>query len=76
MDDKEKKLMRFGALIVAAVVAYMFVTVWVKPVVDNTTFMVGMAMLIIGYYWGSSKGSQDKNDLLKLKKPAQFGDSQ
>jgi len=65
MDDKEKKLMRFGALIVAAVVAYMFVTIWVSPVVDNTTFMVGMAMLIIGYYWGSSKGSQDKNDLLK-----------
>lgn len=65
MFDKEKTLMVFAAGIVAAVILYMFITVWFKPVVDNTTFMVGMGMLILGYYWGSSKGSQDKNDLIK-----------
>ncbi len=65
MFDKEKKLMVFAAGIVSSVILYMFITVFVKPLVDNTTFMVGMGMLILGYYWGSSKGSQDKNELIK-----------
>jgi hypothetical protein len=63
--DKEKRLMTFGACIVGAVVLYMFVTVFVKPVIDNSAFMVSLATFILGYYWGSSKGSQDKNDLMK-----------
>jgi hypothetical protein len=65
MFDKDKRLMQFGACIVGAVVAYMFVTIWVKPVVDNSVFMVSLATFILGYYWGSSKGSQDKDNLMK-----------
>jgi len=61
MDDKLKQWMFIAAfLLLLITLAYCFVCIWVKPVVDLSTPILGITMLLIGYYWGTSKSSADK----------------
>ena len=42
-------------------VAYVFVCAWHKPVIDLSAPILSIITLLLGYYWGSSKGSADKS---------------
>lgn len=65
MDDKTNTF--YAALsIILFCFLYLFVAHFWKPVgTDSSAFFIAIASGIVGYYWGSSKGSQDKTDLLK-----------
>jgi hypothetical protein len=68
LDDKKFKdrfILFFAAAIVAICMAYVFLTVWVKPTTDNSTVMIGIAITVIGVYYGTSKSSQDKSETMK-----------
>lgn len=67
MDDKLR--MFYAALCVIGVCfGYLFVAHFYKPIgLDSSTFFIAIASGIVGYYWGSSKGSQDKTDILNKK---------
>lgn len=38
---------------------------WKAGGVDSSAFFISIASGIVGYYWGSSKGSQDKDEALR-----------
>ena len=42
-------------------VGYCFLCMFFKPVVDLTAPILSMATLLLGYYWGTSKSSADKD---------------
>ena len=61
MDDQAKKYQFPAAIfIVVLCLAYLFICAWHKPEIDLTAPVLGVVMLLLGYYWGSSKSSQDK----------------
>jgi hypothetical protein len=63
MDDKTK-------MFYAAVsIGYLFLSHFYKPVgIDSSAFFISIASGLTGYYWGSSKGSQDKTNILNKPK--------
>jgi len=72
MDNKTKEIFiyAFGALFVTG---FFILAVLLKETSENT-FIIGVVetlkngvILILGYFFGSSKGSSDKNDILKSK---------
>ena len=66
MNDMTKKYQFFAAVFIILVgLGYIFLCAFWKPVVDLTAPILGLIMLLTGYYWGSSKGSQDKADTMK-----------
>lgn len=66
MEDKTKKYQFSAAmLVILFCIAYLFVCAWHKPVVDLTAPVLSIITLLLGYYWGSSKGSADKSETLK-----------
>jgi hypothetical protein len=65
MDDKLKQKMFYAACVfVLIVLVYCFLCFFQKPQLDMTTPLLGMAMLLVGYYWGTSKGSADKTETI------------
>ncbi len=61
MDDFKAKMFYAACGFVCIALIYSFICIWFKPVVDLTTPMQNMAYLLIGYYWGTSKSSADKD---------------
>jgi hypothetical protein len=68
MDDKTK--MFYAAVaIVGVCIGYLFLSHFYKPVgIDSSAFFISIASGLTGYYWGSSKGSQDKTNILNKPK--------
>jgi hypothetical protein len=65
MDDKLKMRMFYAACgFVLIVLLYCFFCFFQKPQLDMTTPLLGLAMLLVGYYWGTSKGSSDKSEII------------
>jgi hypothetical protein len=50
-------------------IGYFFLCAFIKPVVDLTTPLLGLAMLLVGYYWGTSKSSADKDKVIQQGGP-------
>jgi hypothetical protein len=66
MEEKIRLYQFWAAMFfIAAALGYYFACIFVKPVVDLTSSISNVAMLLIGYYFGSSKSSQDKGDAMK-----------
>ena len=64
-EDGTKKYQFYAALsIVLICIAYLFICAWHKPVIDLTAPVLSLITLLVGYYWGSSKGSVDKSDTI------------
>ena len=74
MTSKEKKEL-FMYILGGLVVIGFFVTLWflVREGVYESTInlaigaLIGAFATVVGYFYGSSKGSSDKNELLKSK---------
>lgn len=65
MDNKLKTRMFYAACVfVGVVLVYCFLCFFQKPQLDMTTPLLGLAMLLVGYYWGTSKGSSDKSETI------------
>ena len=62
MDEKFKLYQFYAAMVFILIgLGYCFTCVWVKPVIDLSTPIVGISMLLLGYYWGTSSSSKDKD---------------
>lgn len=62
MDDKIKLYMFLAATIyIGIVLGYCFVLVWIKPLMDLSAPLLSIGTLLLGYYWGTSKSSSDKD---------------
>lgn len=62
MNDKLTLYMFLAATVyIAVVMAYCFILIWTKPVVDLTAPLLSIGTLLLGYYWGTSKSSSDKD---------------
>lgn len=65
MDDKTK-MFYAACCIVGICIGYLFMSHFYKPIgIDSSAFFISIASGLTGFYWGSSKGSQDKDELLK-----------
>jgi hypothetical protein len=65
MGDKLNTRMFYAACcFVSVVLIYCFFCFFQKPQLDMTTPLLGLAMLLVGYYWGTSKGSADKSETI------------
>ena len=68
---KQKELFMLiiaGAVILATVGLAIFMNIQFPESTITAKFndvLSGIVFLLVGYYWGSSQGSQDKTDLLK-----------
>lgn len=75
ISDYERKVILFMAcaLLGASVLFYFLVLfIELKPdqneiMASGMTYMRDIGMLLIGFYWGGSKGSKDKDTLLAQK---------
>jgi len=71
--DAKKQLLYFAIGIVAVCFVYFFCVTFIKIPEGGQRyadlilgFLIGTAVAsVLNFYWGSSKGSQDKNDLIK-----------
>ena len=66
-DDAKKYQFPAALLIVLICLAYLFICAWHKPVVDLTAPVLSTITLLIGYYWGSSKTSQERSEMQTKK---------
>ena len=65
MDEKFKLYQFYAAMMFILIgLGYCFTCVWVKPVIDLSTPIVGISMLLLGYYWGTSSSSKDKDNTI------------
>ncbi len=70
---KDTRLVLFTAIgLLAASISYYFLMLFLMIPADNKamidagmTYMRDIGMLLIGFYWGTSKGSGDKNETIK-----------
>lgn len=74
MKAKEIYMYALGALVVAAFMALLVVLVYVAIPEANSDLLylsvgalIGYVGAVISYFFGSSKGSADKNEMLKNK---------
>jgi hypothetical protein len=66
MDDKIKLYSFYAAVMFVLIgLVYCFILIWLKPTVDLATPILGLVMLLIGYYWGTSKSSADKDKTIE-----------
>ena len=62
LNDKiQLQMFQAACVFIMITLIYAFICIFVKPVVDLTTPIFGMGMLLLGYYWGPSKSSKDKD---------------
>ncbi len=65
MDERTRMFLAAVSIILICF-GYLFLAHFWKPTgADSSAFFISIASGIVGFYWGSSKGSQDKNDLMK-----------
>ena len=69
-EDAKKYQFPAAIAIVGVCLAYLFMTAWLKPTIDHSSTVTGIVMLLIGYYWGSSKTSQERSEMLTKKEAA------
>jgi hypothetical protein len=69
MKTKEIYLYSFAALFV---IGFFVLAIFLKDIEGSNPFVVGVietmkngVILILGYFYGSSKGSADKNEMMK-----------
>jgi hypothetical protein len=68
MNDTAKRYQFAAALaIILICISYLFVCAWHKPVIDLTAPVLSIITLLIGYYWGSSKSSQERSEMQTKK---------
>jgi hypothetical protein len=64
MGNDAKKYQFPAAIgLIVVCLAYIFLTIWHKPISDQSAAVLGIIMLLIGYYWGSSKTSQERSEM-------------
>jgi hypothetical protein len=63
-DDLKMKMFYAACILLLFLLGYCFVCVWIKPIIDLTTPILNLIMLLLGYYWGTSKSSSDKSAAL------------
>jgi len=67
-DDKVKSKMFYAAcFFIIVVLSYCFLCFFQTPKLDMTTPLLSFATLLIGYYWGSAKGSADQREEAKFR---------
>ena len=63
MEDKVRLYSFFAATaFITACLAYVFICIWIKPEIDLTVPVMGIITFLLGFYYGSSKSSQEKGD--------------
>ncbi len=66
MEDKVRLYSFFAAaLFILACLTYVFICIWIKPAIDLTVPVMGIITFLLGFYYGSSKSSQDKSDRIE-----------
>jgi len=57
--------------IILVLIGYIFLCAFIKPIIDLTTPILSLITLLVGYYWGSSKSSQERSDMQTKKDSGQ-----
>lgn len=67
MDDKSRMFWAAVSIILICF-GYLFLAhFWKATGADSSAFFISIASGVTGYYWGSSKGSADKTDIMGQK---------
>ena len=71
-EDTVKKYQFVAAVMIICIcLAYIFIAAWHAPKVDLTAPVLSIITLLLGYYWGSSKSSQERSDMQTKKDSGQ-----
>ena len=75
-DDTIKTYQFMGAMaIIFICIAYLFICIWIKPMVDLSAPVLSIITFLLGFYYGSSKASQARAEM-QNKRDSDAGEKQ